>query len=108
MGLLQPILHYSGHFLAPFLIAALFWRDDWKRMGTVVAAAILIDIDHLLATPMFDPNRCSIGFHPLHTAWAAALYGALLWVSNKWMRAFAAGCLWHLVVDSGDCMMQVM
>ena len=28
----------------------------------------------LVADPLYDPNRCSIGFHPLHTAPAVALY----------------------------------
>lgn len=71
-----------------------------------MTAANLIDLDHLLATPMFDPERCSIGFHPLHTAYAALAYGLLLLVPRWWIRAFALGAVWHLAVDYGDCMMQ--
>lgn len=106
MDLLQPLLHYSGHFLAPFALSWLLWRENWQRAGLVILAANLIDLDHLLATPMFDPNRCSIGFHPLHTLYAAALYGVMLLVPKWWVRALGLGALWHLVVDYGDCVMQ--
>lgn len=68
--------------------------------------ANLIDLDHLLTTPVFDPDRCSIGFHPLHTVHAAVFYAVMLLVPRWWIRAFALGALWHLAVDYGDCMMQ--
>jgi len=72
----------------------------------VIASANVIDVDHLLADPIFDPNRCSIGFHLLH-GWQAALgFGALMLVPRWWVRAFALGALWHLAVDFGDCVMQ--
>lgn len=107
MEFLQPILHYGGHWLAPFVIAAIIWRDNWLRAGAVVALANLIDLDHLLTDPIFDPERCSIGFHLLH-GWEAALaYGAILFIPRWWVRAFALGALWHLAVDWGDCQMMV-
>ncbi|WP_284125298.1 DUF6122 family protein [Parerythrobacter aestuarii] len=106
MGFVQPALHYGGHWLIPFAAAWLLWRDRWKQAGLVMIAANLIDIDHLLASPVFDPNRCSIGFHPLHTAYAAALYAAMLLMPRWWLRAFGLGALWHLAVDYGDCIMQ--
>lgn len=108
MGWLQTILHYGGHWCAPFAIAWLLWRDRWWQAGLVIVAANLIDLDHLLADPIFDPNRCSIGFHPLHTVYAAVLYGTLLLVPKWWVRAFAIGALWHLAVDWGDCRMMVL
>ncbi|MEL6876003.1 MAG: DUF6122 family protein [Pseudomonadota bacterium] len=67
--LLQPLLHYSGHFLLPFTIAWLIWRPHWRVAGLIMAATIAIDLDHLLADPIFDSERCSIGFHPLHGGW---------------------------------------
>ena len=106
--LLQPLLHYSGHFLAPFALSWLLWRENWKRAGLVILAANLVDLDHLLATPIFDPNRCSIGFHPLHTIYAAALYGAMLLVPKWWVRALGLGALWHLAVDYCDCRMMAL
>lgn len=108
MDLLQPILHYSGHWLVPFLIAAIIWRERWKVAGLVIASGNLIDLDHLLADPIFDPNRCSIGFHLLH-GWEATLAYILMLAIPRWyVRAFALGALWHLAVDYGDCQMMVL
>jgi len=101
--LLQFALHYGGHFLVPFLFAAIFWRADWKRAGIVMVAANAIDLDHLLATPIFDPGRCSVGFHLLHGWEAALIYAAMLLIPRWWTRAFGLGALWHLAVDYGDC-----
>jgi len=106
LEVLQSFLHYGGHWLVPFLIAALFWRGNWKLAGLVVASANLIDLDHLLADPIFDPERCSIGFHLLHGWDAALVYVAMLAIPRWYVRAFAIGALWHLAVDWGDCMMQ--
>ena len=106
MALLQPFLHYGGHWLVPFLIARAIWPANRLRAGLVIASANFIDIDHLLADPIFDPNRCSIGFHLLH-GWEAALgFAALLFVPRWWVRAFGIGALWHLAVDYGECLMQ--
>ncbi|WP_299192407.1 DUF6122 family protein [uncultured Erythrobacter sp.] len=103
--LLQPILHYGGHWLAPFLIALVIWRAHWLRAGLVMTSANLIDLDHLLADPIFDPERCSIGFHLLHGWEAGIVYVLLLAVPRWWVRALGLGALWHLAVDYGDCMM---
>ena len=74
----------------------------------MIAAGNLIDLDHLLADPIFDPGRCSIGFHLLH-GWEAALtYGLMLLIPRWWVRAFALGALWHLVIDWGDCKMMAL
>ncbi|MFC4293107.1 DUF6122 family protein [Sphingorhabdus arenilitoris] len=108
----QFLLHYSGHWIVPFGIAWMIWRTrpgtQWRAAGLYMIAANLIDLDHLLATPIFDPGRCSIGFHPLHTIWAALAYAALLAIPSWKWRAFMLGCLWHLAVDSGDCGMQIL
>ena len=69
-------------------------------MGTIV-----IDLDHLLADPIFDPNRCGIGFHPLHTPWEGIVYAGLLAVPSWKVRAVATGCLWHLSTDAIDCLL---
>ncbi|MEM7664613.1 MAG: DUF6122 family protein [Pseudomonadota bacterium] len=105
---LQPILHYSSHWLVPFLIGWLVWRERWWKAGLVLATANLIDLDHLLADPIFDPNRCSIGFHLLHSWQAALVYLAMLAIPRWWARAFGIGAVWHLAVDYGDCLMQAL
>ena len=65
-------------------------------------ATMLVDIDHLLATPMFDPHRCSIGFHPLHSYYAIAVYFVLLLFPK--MRIIATGLLFHMLTDYQDCL----
>ncbi|KIC20837.1 DUF6122 family protein [Leisingera sp. ANG-Vp] len=105
--LLPPVIHYGFHFLAPFAIArALFGHQRWLAAAGLMILANLIDADHLLATPIFEPNRCSIGFHPLHSGLAAAAYAAALLVPNWKIRALALGALWHLATDGLDCIMQ--
>ena len=57
--------------------------------------------DHLLAEPIYAPDRCSIGFHPLHTAPAVAVYAGLLLPRRT--RLFGIGLLLHIVLDAIDC-----
>ncbi len=65
--------------------------------------AMAIDIDHLLATPIFDPDRCGIGFHPLHTYPAMILYGAMFAIPK--LRVLALGLMIHVVLDGLDCVL---
>ncbi len=64
-------------------------------------ATMLVDVDHLLANPIFDPGRCSINFHPLHTYWAMAVYVVLLFFKKT--RIIAVGLLFHMLTDYIDC-----
>lgn len=100
------IIHYSCHLLVPILFAKLFFKENWKIATLIMIATLIIDVDHLLATPLYDANRCSLGFHPLHTIWAAFGYGLLLILPSWKARAIALGCLWHLATDGIDCLMQ--
>lgn len=99
--ILKPIVHYSLHFLAPGLIAYVFFRDQWKRAWLIMIATMIVDADHLLAKPIFDPTRCSIGFHPLHSYYAIALYFILLLFPKT--RIIAVGLLFHMITDLQDC-----
>lgn len=101
--LLPTFIHYSLHFLAPIAIGRLFGKKNWKYATFILIAVNIIDIDHLLADPIFDPNRCSINFHPLHTYWAAGVYFILLFFKDFRVRAVGIGCLWHLATDLLDC-----
>jgi hypothetical protein len=65
--------------------------------------AFVIDLDHLLANPIFDSSRCSINFHPLHSYYAIALYIILL--IPKYTRIFAIGLLSHIIADGADCLL---
>lgn len=72
-------------------------------MIAILLAGIIIDIDHVLADPLFDPNRCSINFHPLHTYWAIALYVVML--IPKKTRIFGLALVIHIVADTTDCLL---
>jgi hypothetical protein len=98
-------IHYSLHFLFPFALAFLLFREKWKTAGLIMVATILIDLDHLLADPIFDPNRCSIGFHPLHSTVAIVCYFLLLFIPSWRWRAIAAGCILHIGTDALDCLL---
>ncbi|AMP97953.1 Membrane protein [Pedobacter cryoconitis] len=98
---LQPIVHYSFHFLVPGAIAFLFFRAQWKRAWLIMICTMLVDADHLLATPIFDPGRCSIGYHPLHSYYAIACYFILLLFPKT--RIIAVGLLFHMFTDWQDC-----
>lgn len=62
---------------------------------------MLIDLDHLLANPVFDPDRCSINFHPLHSYWALLIYLLLLFFRRT--RIVAVGLVFHFLTDFIDC-----
>jgi hypothetical protein len=99
--MLQTIVHYSLHFLAPGLIAYVFFRTNWKDAWLLMLVTMLIDLDHLLASPVFDPDRCSIGFHPLHSYTAICVYFGILFFPRT--RILAVGLLLHMFTDYQDC-----
>lgn len=72
-----PNVHLILHAVIPLIVALLFYRKQWRFTWLVLFATMLVDLDHLLADPIYDPNRCSIGFHPLHTLTAIGLYVAM-------------------------------
>ena len=100
---LRPWIHLLLHVVVPLLAARLFWRDQWKAAFLWMLAGWVIDIDHLLADPIYEPGRCSIGFHPLHTWPAIVMYGALA-IPRK-TRWFGVGLLIHIALDAIDCVM---
>lgn len=106
--IIRHIIHYSFHFLLPFIFAYLFFKEKWKIAGLIMVSTILIDLDHLLASPIFDPNRCSVGFHPLHSIWVLIVYFLMLFIPSWKWRAFAFGCIWHLLTDKIDCVLAVI
>ena len=61
--MLRELLHYGIHFLLPVLVGMIAYPGNRLKATGILLAGILIDLDHLWATPVFDPMRCSIGFH---------------------------------------------
>ena len=95
------MLHIALHFLVPAVIAALFFRKNWRVAYLVMVATIVVDVDHLLADPIYDPNRCSIGFHPLHELWFIVLYIGLCFIPSTMFAGI--GLTAHMVLDAIDC-----
>jgi len=103
--MLRFILHYGIHFMVPFAIGFLFFKEQKLKISFLLLMGILIDVDHLLASPIFDPNRCSIGFHPLHGYWAIGIYFILLFFKKT--RIIGLALLIHILADIVDCLMLV-
>lgn len=99
------LIHYGIHFLAPVIVGFIFYKEHRFVAILILLGGILIDADHLLATPVFDAERCSIGFHPLHSYWATALYASLL-IFRK-TRIFGLALMIHIVADFTDCWLLV-
>lgn len=103
--------------MVPLLVAYAFWRVQYLKVWGLLLCGLVIDLDHLLADPIYDPQRCSIGFHPLHSEFAVIVYGLLLMGSllaqKRWpeyslwwwrLRLVLAGILLHLILDALDCL----
>lgn len=100
--MLQPIVHYGIHFLAPLGIALIFFKSHWQKAFLIMIATMLIDLDHLLASPIFDANRCSINFHPLHSYYAIGIYVLMTFIKET--RLLGIGLCIHIIADWCDCL----
>lgn len=96
------ILHIVLHFLVPALVAIIWYKKSLSKSWLVMIATMIVDADHLLAVPVYDPNRCSIGFHPLHSYFAIGLYIILLFIPK--MRVIGVGLVIHMALDYIDCL----
>jgi len=101
---MQLFLHYFLHLVFPLFIAFLFFRKHWKYAYLIFLLTMLVDLDHLLADPVFQLNRCSINFHVLHTYYAMLVYVGLLFF-RKPFNLIGIGLLFHMMTDYIDCVM---
>ena len=99
----STILHVILHFLVPLAVAKTVWRKKWIRPFLIMAITIVVDLDHLLADPIFDPNRCSINVHPLHS-WPAIIVYLICLLSPN-LRIVSLGLLIHMTLDGTDCLL---
>lgn len=99
-------LHMLAHFLIPGLVARFAFKLNWQRAWLIMIATMIVDLDHLLSSPIFDPDRCSIGSHLLHTEPAMAVYGIMLLIPQ--LRIIATGLLIHMALDAIDCYFQLL
>lgn len=99
----QSIVHYGIHVFLPLVVALICFKKHWKLAFLVMLSGMLIDLDHLLANPVFDPNRCSINFHPLHSYYAIGVYLMLsIFKKTRWI---GIGLVIHIIADQADCWM---
>ena len=99
--MLQTFAHYGCHFLIPLFVALVFYKSNWKYAFLIMILGMLIDLDHLMATPIFKPNRCSINYHLLHSYLAIAIY--LILLLPKKTRLIGLGLTIHILADTVDC-----
>ena len=62
-------LHLVLHAAVPAAVAAIAARPQFLRVYLIMMATWVVDLDHLLADPVYDPQRCSIdscGIVPPH------------------------------------------
>jgi|TARA_Y100000385_G_C13002375_1_gene597867 hypothetical protein len=94
--------HLALHFTVPLLVAFLFFRENLKLSYLAMILTMLVDLDHLLASPIYDANRCSIGFHPLHQYWFIGIYLVMSFFSKT--RLIGVGLIIHMSLDALDCL----
>ena len=102
MEVVRLAIHIILHVIFPGIIAFIFFKNIWKKAWILMMLTMLIDLDHLLAMPIFDPDRCSINYHPLHTYFAGIGYILLLFFNKT--RIIAIGLIFHLFTDAIDCL----
>ena len=113
------MLHIVLHIVVPFAVAWGFYKDRWIWVFFLLIATMLIDIDHFFADPVYDPNRCSIGFHPFHT-WPAIFIYSCMFLTPLFikpidlkkhthkkivdiMHLIGLGLIIHMALDWIDC-----
>lgn len=100
---MQHFIHYFLHLGLPLILALLFRKKEWKKTYLIFLLTMLVDLDHLFASPIFDPNRCSINYHFLHSYYAMLVYICFLFI-NKTFRLIGIGLLLHMLTDYIDCL----
>lgn len=101
---MQIFIHYSLHLAFPLFVAFVFFKKEWKKVYLILIMTILVDLDHLVAEPIFQADRCSINFHFLHTYHAMFIYVVLLFF-RKPFNLIGIGLLFHMFTDCIDCLM---
>lgn len=84
------------------------WFKKDKKLFFYLCLSIfgsnLIDLDHLLSSPIYDPTRCSINNHILHSWYIFPVWIIGLFFRNKFVRYFCLGVILHLFLDFIDCL----
>jgi hypothetical protein len=103
--MVHTAVHIGLHLLVPLGIARAFFMDRLWPAWLIMVLTMVVDLDHLLANPIYDPHRCSIGFHPLHSYPAILIYCLMAAIPK--VRLVGLGLLLHMAVDGGDCVWMI-
>jgi len=98
----RPAFHLLLHFLIPAVAARYAFEKERRKAWLIMVLTMVIDLDHLLAEPIYDPNRCGVGFHPLHSYPAIVIY--MLLAARDKTRTAGLGLLIHIILDGIDCL----
>ena len=66
---------------------------------------MIVDLDHLLADPIYQADRCSINFHPLHSYYAILVYLIMVFLQRP-LNIIGIGLLLHMLTDFSDCLIR--
>ena len=102
--ILRPKLHLFSHVVIPTSIAWIMNSgNNWEGTALTYGLTNLVDLDHVLAKPVYDPDRCSINYHPLHSEYLIIGYSLL--ALNQQTKDIGTGLLIHMGLDYIDCEM---
>jgi len=91
------------HIFVPALVAKIAFKQQFYRAWGIMLSTMLVDLDHLLADPVFDSARCSIGFHLLHSYVVLVIYIVLIVITKT--RLLGVGLTLHMLLDGMDCLL---
>ncbi len=100
---MQFFIHYGLHFLFPLLISVVCFKKNWRKAYLIMLATMLVDLDHLLSSPIYQADRCSINFHLLHTYYAIMIYVIMIFFRNPF-NIIGTGLALHMLTDLIDCL----
>jgi len=95
------LLHLILHIIIPGITARLAYRKILLKAWMIMVLTMLVDLDHLLALPVYAPERCGINFHPLHSYPAIGAFSLLLFIPK--LRIIGVGLFIHMGLDFIDC-----
>ena len=94
--------HPISHVFVPTGIAyALKIEKGWESTALTYISTNLVDLDHLVANPVYDPKRCSINYDPLHSE--NAIFGYSILALHSQTRDVGTGLLIHMGLDYINC-----
>ena len=105
-AMFRAISHIALHIIVPGAVARYTYAEKWKKAWAIMVSVMIVDLDHLLANPVYDPDRCGIGFHPLHSYLAISVYVILMLMPKT--RIVGLGLVIHMLLDGFDCIWMLL